>query len=123
MGGFMNVHSNYSNDSYRQPPLSTLNASIRLLMGLALSVGGSCVILMVLLKVKEAYDNPELLKVFLALVPEEPKLRTVIYNNQEIILPLASFHYFSYGICIMLFMVAGMLGGSLLKRGIYLLVP
>ena len=100
-----------------------LNAFIRLLLGLALSLGGSYIILNVLLKVKQTMDNPELMKIFLTLLPDDPKLRTIVYQGQDIILPVASFHYFSYGFCILLFLVAGMLGGSLLKRGIWLLVP
>lgn len=116
--------SNYQEKVYEQKePLSFMSALIRLVFGMGLSLCGSYVILQTLLKLKTFFENPEALKVFLALVPEDPKLRTVMYQGSEIILPLASFHYFSYGICVLLMMVAGMLGGSLLKRGIWLLVP
>ena len=118
----MQSHSNY-NDQEHRPPLSGLNAFIRLLLGLALSAFGSFVILTVLIKLKEFIEKPENLKIYLSLVPEEEKLRTMMYQGQAIVLAPAYFHYMSYGVCIAILMVAGFLGGSLLKRGIWLIVP
>jgi hypothetical protein len=104
-------------------PLSGLNAFIRLILGLALSLFGSYVVIIVLLKFKEILENPENLKIYLALVPQEEKLRTVMFQGQPLVLAPATFHYFAYGICILILMSAGILGGSLLKRGISLIVP
>lgn len=114
-------HSQVQQAEYR-PPLSLLTVIIRLVMGIGLSVAGSYVIALVILKVRDTFYNPETLNGFLVLVPQDPVLRTMSYNGQEIILPLASFHFFTYALALMLFIVAGFLGGSLLKRGISLLV-
>lgn len=115
--------SNSENYKHSKEPLSGFTAFIRLILGLALSAAGSYVIFQVLIKIRDTLQNPESLTIFNTLLPADPAMRTIVFKGEEIILPLASFQYFSYGICILLFVVAGMLGGSLLKRGIWLLVP
>lgn len=108
---------------HHYPPYSRATTVIRAIFGMGLTSFGAYVIVQVLLKVKEAFENPEILNVFLRLVPEDPALRAMTFGDQQIVLPLLSFHYVSYGLSIALLFVAGLLGGSLLKRGIYLLVP
>lgn len=120
----MNTHSAYmEREQYQSPPLSLLNTLVRIILGIGLSLAGSYVICTVLFKIKEFSQDPAAMKVFLSLAPEDPVLRTLVYQGQDIILPPATFHYFAYGIAVMLLAVAGLLGGSLLKRGICLLVP
>lgn len=90
--------------------------------GMAISTCGLTVILGAIWKLKELFQNPELLKIYLALVPEEEKVRTLIVGDQSIIIPAVVFHYGAYGIALFILFIGGMLGSSLLKRGVSLLV-
>ena len=119
----MDAHTSFGAEPYQREPLSALTVVIRLLLGLALSAAGSYVIFLVLFEIKAAYENPEVLNLLLRLVPDDPALRTLVLQGQEVILPLAAFNYLSYCFAVLLLFVAGLLGGMLLKRGISLIVP
>lgn len=90
--------------------------------GMAISAAGLTVVLDVIWKIKQLFDKPELLKLFLVLVPEEEKVRTLVVDQQNIILPTLAFHYGAYGLCLFILLIGGLLGSALIKHGIKLLV-
>ncbi|MCO6429507.1 MAG: hypothetical protein J5J00_01510 [Deltaproteobacteria bacterium] len=93
------------------------------IVGAVLVGFGSFVMYQVLVKLRDFIEAPENLKVFLALVPEDPLLRTMVVGEQSIVLPVIAFHYAAYFICIFLLFLAALVGGRLLINGISLIVP
>lgn len=90
----------------------------------AILVGfGSYVMFEVLVKIRAFIEQPENLKIFLALVPEDVALRSMMIGDQTIVLPIIAFHYAAYFVCAFLLFLAALVGGRLLLNGITLLVP
>lgn len=91
---------------------------LRSAIGTALTAFGIYVEFEVLMRAKVLYDTPEAFKSFLILVPEDPAIRTMTIDSQNLIFPMAGMQYLSYGLAISLLVVAGFIGGIFLRRGL-----
>jgi hypothetical protein len=67
------------------------------------------------------FTEPQRIEVFQAIVPENPDLRTLEIDGEEIVLPEGLFKFMAYVIGCLLLLIAGSIGGGFISGGVNLL--
>ena len=110
-------------DQYGYPEQPDFFKRARHFLGIALVVAGCIMALFIFIHIYRLIKKPDQIELFTYILPDDPNIRELTIDDQQISIPMGVFYFFSYMVMAILMYIASSIGIGFIKTGSGLIYP